>query len=251
MRRIATAALAALAFGACTEADQPITAPEVDALTTIAADGFGESSGYSITIENLTVGQPFTPPLAVTHRAAASLFTFGEAASTELQQIAENGNLAPALGALEGAKHTADLAVAVAGEPSPLMPGQSVTFDLDTESGARQLSFVAMLICTNDGFTGVDGLKLPERVGESVSMDLYAFDAGTELNTESFDDLVPPCPPLTGVPSESPGSGMSNPALAQNGVVDYHPGVAGTGDLDPSIHGWTGAVGRITVERLN
>ncbi len=251
MRKLTVLAAAALVLAACKETEAPITAPQSGALTTVAEDGFGEGGTFEITVENLTYGQPFTPPLTVTHRSAVGLFDLGEAASEGVQQIAENGNLGPALAALQGAKHIADLIVAVAGDPPPVMPGQSVTFQLDTERGARRLSFVSMLICTNDGFTGINGLKLPAEVGQTAHADLYAYDAGTEINTESFDDLVPPCPVLTGVPSTSPGSGMSNPALAEGGVVEYHPGVMGSADLDAMIHGWSGGVGRITVERIS
>jgi hypothetical protein len=48
-----------------------------------------------------------------------------------------------------------------------------------------------MLICTNDGFTGVNKLKLPSEIGQSVTVRTQAYDAGTEL----FADLVPPCAP--------------------------------------------------------
>jgi hypothetical protein len=250
MRTFTVLTAAVLVLAACSDTEAPIAGPETDALATTAEDGFGMAGTFEITVENLTYGQPFTPPLAVTHRSAIALFNVGEAASEGVQQISENGNLGPALDALDGARHVADLVVAVAGDPPPVMPGQSVTFQLSTERGARELSFVSMLICTNDGFTGVNGLKLPAEVGQTASADLYAYDAGTEINTESFDDLVPPCPALTGVPSTSPGSGMSDPALAEGGVVQYHPGVTGSADLDAMIHGWSGAVGRITVERI-
>lgn len=55
---------------------------------------------YEVTIRNLTGGQPFTPPLVATHRAATDLFAVGEAASVGIQEIAENGNLVPAIAAL-------------------------------------------------------------------------------------------------------------------------------------------------------
>ena len=79
-----------------------------------------------------------------------------------------------------------------------------MTFDIDGGPGAKWLSYASMLICTNDGFTGADGLRLPKRVGAAVSATSYAYDAGTEINTEYFGDIVPPCPALTGVASSVP-----------------------------------------------
>jgi hypothetical protein len=103
-----------------------------------------------------------------------------------------------------------------------------------------------MLICTNDGFTGVDSLRLPKDVG-AVVVRSAGYDAGTELNT---GDIVPPCQGLVGVSSGEPGTGTSNPALAEGGVIHHHPGIAGGADLVPAIHGWTDPVAEITVERV-
>jgi hypothetical protein len=49
-----------------------------------------------------------------------------------------------------------------------------------------------MLICTNDGFTGSDGLRLPSKLGQSAMYYMAAYDAGSEINTEDFADIVPP-----------------------------------------------------------
>jgi hypothetical protein len=50
-----------------------------------------------------------------------------------------------------------------------------------------------MLICTNDGLTGVDSLRLPR--GRRPVVD---EPAGYEINTEAWADLVPPGAQLTG-----------------------------------------------------
>lgn len=112
------------------------------------------------------------------------------------------------------------------------------------------LSWASMLICTNDGFTGVDKLKLPSEAGQTVTIETQAYDAGTELNTELFADLVPPCGPLTGVDSMGQGTGTSNPALAEGAVIHHHGGITGVGDLVSAVHGWDDPAAVITVERL-
>jgi hypothetical protein len=210
---------------------------------------------YEVTIENLTAGQPLPPPLVATHRAATDLFTIGQPASFGLKEIAENGNLAPMTMRLGEDKHVfASVAggapLVPAGLPGSAMFGDSVTLTVTAAKGAKLLSFASMLICTNDGFTGVDSLRLPRHVGETVVVQTAGYDAGTELNTEDFADIVPPCQGLVGVSSGEPGTGDSNPALAEGGVIRHHPGILGGADLVPAVHGWTDPVAQVTVERV-
>jgi len=211
---------------------------------------------YEVTITNLTDGQPFTPPVVAVHRQPVDVFTVGEPASVELQEIAENGNLPPMLAALDPAtnRHVSSLAP-VGGPLVPDgLPGSadfddSVTLTVTGDRGAKYLSWASMLICTNDGFTGIDGLRLPKQVGDTVTVTAAGYDAGTELNTEDFADIVPPCQGLVGISSGDPGTGMTNPALAEGGVIHHHDGVLGGNDLQP-LHDWTDPVAMVTVERI-
>jgi len=107
----------------------------------------------------------------------------------------------------------------------------------------ERLSIVAMIICTNDGFTGLDSRPLPAP-GESVSWVAKGYDAGTESNSEVRADLVPA--PFCGAGT---GSGESNPALAEGGVIRPHRTLLGVGDLDPALD-WAGPVARITVTSI-
>ncbi len=68
-----------------------------------------------------------------------------------------------------------------------------------------------------------------------------------KTNTEDFADIVPPCQDLIGVSSADAGTGDSNPALAEGGVIAAHSGIQGGTDLTVSDHGWTDPVARITV----
>jgi hypothetical protein len=210
---------------------------------------------YEVTIDDLTAGQPLTPPVVATHRAATGMFTVGQRASFALKEIAENGNLAPMIAQLGADKHVSDSVAAAAplvpaGLPGSAMFGDSVTLTVTASRGAKFVSVASMLICTNDGFTGVDSLRLPKDVGDAVVVRSAGYDAGTELNTEDFADIVPPCQGLVGVSSGEPGTGTSNPALAEGGVIHHHPGISGGADLVPGIHGWTDPVAEITVERV-
>jgi len=225
-----------------------------------AAGNKAGAATYEVTIENLTSdtetemppapGQWFTPPVIATHRPSTGMFTVGEPASFEVKEIAENGNLGPMVMALDADKHVADHVVAASGSPPPLAPGNSVTVEITGDRGRKYLSFVSMLICTNDGFTGGDTLRLPKEVDETVTMYTNAYDAGTEVNTEDFADIVPPCPALSGVSSDDDGTGTSNPDLAEDGVIHPHTGVEGGVDLLSEVHDWEDSVGRITITRV-
>jgi len=212
---------------------------------------------YRVTITNLTRGQPLTPVAVATHRTSVDAFTVGEPASLGVKEIAENGNLGPFVSSLQGSSGVSEVVqgafpLVPEGTPGAAMFPDSVTFEVHATADARRLSWVSMLICTNDGFTGVDGLKLQVLVSESVTVVTAGYDAGTEINTEDFADIVPPCQGLIGVSSGEAGTGVSNPALAEGGVIHHHPGIQGGADLVPAVHGWDvdEPVAEITVERI-
>jgi hypothetical protein len=199
---------------------------------------------YEVTITNGTGGQPFTPPLASTHEKSADVYDLGKASSYELKEIAENGNLAPMFAERTGNSKVFDVFQAA----GPIGPRGELTFTIDAEGGAKWFSSVSMLVCTNDGFTGVDSVKLPKNVGDRYSVDLNAYETSTEANTENLADIVPPCSDF------ETGTGKSNANLVQQGVIGHHPGITGTGsigalNLTPAAHGWEGAVGSITITR--
>lgn len=212
---------------------------------------------FEVTVTNLTSGQPLTPPVVATHRGAYDAFEVGSPAGEGVQQIAENGDGAPLLAELEASRHvdaflqTGTGPLVPAGLPGSAMFADSVTFEITAGPGATFLSYVSMLICTNDGFTGSDALKLPNRVGDSVTSATLGYDAGTEINTEDFADIVPPCQALVGVTSEDAGTGVTNPALAEGGVIHHHDGIVGIADLVPEVHGWntSAPVAEISVTR--
>jgi Spondin_N len=212
---------------------------------------------YEVKITNLTSGQPLTPPVVATHKPKHAVFDVGQPASVGVREIAENGNSAPLLAFLETdplnqfsdfVESTEGPLVPV-GVPGDMMFDQSVTLTVDARRKARRLSWVSMLICTNDGMTGVDSLKLPRKEGKTRGKRTDGYDAGTEINTEDYADIVPPCQALIGDSSGEIGTGVSDPALAEGEVIRHHPGIEGGSDLDPAIHGWTDPVARIRVKR--
>lgn len=111
-----------------------------------------------------------------------------------------------------------------------------------------------MLICTNDGFTGVSAMKLPVHVGDNVSVGTLGYDAGTEIDTEDYAEIVPPCQGLIGdnAGESDAGTGTTNPALAEHGAVTIHAGIQGIAELSTSIHGWdvTEPVASLSIMRI-
>lgn len=245
-RRRATAGVAAVA-GAVTLAV---------GLTPALAGGSDHAPTYRVTIENLTTGQALTPAIAATHSGRHLLFDVGRPASDEIVQIAENGDLGPMSGFIASSPSVIDSFTGSAPQVPAANPGRTpfssrVTFDIDGRRGHDRISWAAMLVCTNDGFTGVDGLRLPAKVGQTVVARAAAYDAGSEANTEDFGDIVPPCQGLIGVTGGETGTGASDPALATNGVITHHVGVTGREDLVPAVHGWSDPVASITVTRID
>ncbi|MDJ0759054.1 MAG: spondin domain-containing protein [Woeseiaceae bacterium] len=207
---------------------------------------------YKVTIYNLTAGQPFTPPVIAVHNRRADIFEVGEYANDGVIAIAENGDNNPLLAALASDTNVIDYAVGNAPIVPANNPGETgfdsiASFTITTDRRNRRLSLVAMLICTNDGFTGIDSIRLPRH---STTVYARGYETRTERNTEDFADIVPPCQGLIGESSDDQGAGQSNPLLAEDGVIIPHVGVIGDNDLKRAVHDWADPVAKIVIERV-
>jgi hypothetical protein len=180
-----------------------------------------------------------TPFVVATHERMFTLFERGQVASNGLQQLAENGGVPVLVDELLANTAVADVQVAAPAAGPPVHPGESVTVEVTANAEAPWITLAGMLICTNDGFGGV----ITKAPSDSKTVFGYAYDAGTEINTETYADLVPPCDGL-GL------AGETNPDLAENRGIRPHLGIIGNADLDPSVHGWSGAVIMVEIERL-
>jgi Spondin_N len=233
----------------------------VSALVLMAAGprAFAQSSSlvtYRVTLANMTNSQPLSPPVAATHEAGIHMFEVGQMASEGIRAIAEDGEPTPMFQALSAAKQVTE-AVNI-GQPlarKGTTAGNftdSVTFLIHARPGDR-FSIATMLICTNDGFTGLDSVELPQQGAQTFMLNSY--DAGTENNTEKSKDIVDPCSALgpEKLPGDPDGNVDTDPAVdttpAQ--VIQSHPGIRGVGDLKPAVHGWKDPVAMVTIERMN
>ncbi len=214
---------------------------------------------YEVTLENLTNGQPFSPPVAVTHSTDVRMFNVDGQASDALAAIAQDGDPMPMVELLND---IASGVTDVVNVGHPLTPSgatailegnevtESATFTITAAPGDF-LSLAAMLICTNDGFVGLDSAALPD-VGEEQVFALGGYDAGREENTEVSADLVDPCSALgpvalTGDPNGNLDDGDIATGPAQ--PIAEHPGISGGADLSVDAHGWI-EVATVTIRRV-
>lgn len=253
MRRTALLSITSiLALAACAD-ESRVTSPAANAAAlgarpdVIAEANAAAEHAYQVTIENLTTGQVFSPGVIATHTKEASVWEVGARASEGIRRIAEDGDDATAVAELSGAPGLHAVISTLApisriGGPAGLP--RSRTFTIHASANANRLSVAVMLICTNDGFTGLSGVKLPGGF-EPESYVVGAWDAGTEQNNERFNQIVDPCQMAGPVVSPPDGNGR----VATNGVITTHPNIAGVGDLSVALHGWRFPVARITIQR--
>lgn len=195
---------------------------------------------YIVTIENLAPGQPFSAPVAATHKEGLHMFQVGQPASEEIEAIAEDGKYMPMFEKLNGS----DMVTQTAAVITHIV--NSATLEITAHPGDR-FSLATMLICTNDGFTGLDAVQLPE-TGSAEFM-LETYDAGTENNTEQSQDIVDGCSKFgpVNLPGDPDGNEDKAVATEPANAIEVHPGIQGNADLTVDTHGWTNPVARVTI----
>ncbi len=221
------------------------------ALVIAATTSSVQAQQLSVSVENLTNGMNFTGLLISAHDDATHLFQTGEAASAELQAMAEGGAL-PGLVALLGSANNA--VDPVGGLLGPGLKSPAAAIDTGT-SNNKYLSVVAMMLPTNDGFIGLDGWEIPTTSG-TYTIYLNGYDAGTEANDEIINGGgMPNTPGIPAAPSGPTGTGASGVAGAdENQTIHIHRGnlgdtdaTGGKSDVDSRVHRWLNPVARVTV----
>ncbi len=203
-----------------------------------------EAVEFKVTLTNLTMGAPtqggqiFSPPIFVTHGHGFSIGASGELASMQLGILAETGNNGP-LAELAMGSDAVGSVVAMGAPDGLVFPsGGSVMTTVSASSDAGYLSLATMLVQTNDGIVLGNSLPLFDEDGKprSFTMDLIAYDAGTEDNNELATHV--PGPPFEG----GERAPTADPIMA-------HPGIAGTADVGTAF-GWTEPTATVTVEAI-
>ncbi len=169
--------------------------------------GAATAATLEVTVTNLQGegGFSITPLYTAFHNGEFDAFDVGSAASAGLELIAETGQAGP--GNQPGTIANERLAVdpnstggviASADGPPPIQPGEveSRQFDVDTTNGAVFLTFLSMLLPSNDTFIGNDNAQAYQIFdgmgnftgGTSITVTgNHIYDAGTEANDAGVD----------------------------------------------------------------
>ena len=196
---------------------------------------------WEVSITNLTPpgpgppgSQPLSPPLFVVHTEKVHVWQLGQIATHVVAAIAEDANNAPAVSAYTGFPGVASVFTGAGG---PIPSGGSRTYMVRTRGRFDRLSLVTMLVNTNDGFTGLDSLRLR---GRGATLKTLAYDGGSEKDNQLRGFIPGPCcgHPFVRDPEGAP--------------IHRHAGIqSGVGDLNPATYGWTGPVATITIKRVS
>ncbi len=200
---------------------------------------------FEVSVTNETAGQPFSPMTLVVHQAGQAFWEIGQPVTVALERIAESGNAMFWRDALK-----ADSMVYQIKEGKGLiLPGQSETFTVELSPAVLandpRISFAAMLGKTNDGLVLMSGQKLNTlKSGETASMQLLSYDAGTELNRETAATLGA----LGGEGFSAVRDDRVDQLTLHPGVVSKDDGLTNSGLTD--LEKWDNAVAKVDIKRL-
>jgi hypothetical protein len=201
---------------------------------TAFAEPFYKGKKLRVTITNITKAQIFSPPIVITHNDNFTLFELGEPASPELALLAEDGDSSLLIGEVSASPDVHAYVVA----DGPVLPGKSLTIDVDVDRSFRLVSLAGMLVTTNDAFVAVHSERIPLGLKH---LKAAAYDAGSEVNSEDCGFIPgPPC-----------GNGGVRDTVGAEGFVHIHSGIHGVGDLLTYRDDWRNPVAEITMQLIN
>ncbi len=214
--------------------------------------GSAQAATVDVTVTNLTQGLYFTPIMLAAQDGSTTVFQVGSAASSDLRAMAEGGDTS----GLQTLLTSAGAVISDNPAAGLLAPGGSATASAIDTGTNNYLSVAAMILPSNDGFIGVNQWEIPSEAG-TYTIDLNAYDAGTEANDEIRGGGTPgeagfPVPgPLDALLGQN-GSGVTVTESNQN--VHIHRSslgdtnaTGGTSDIDSTVQRWLNPVARITV----
>jgi hypothetical protein len=217
-------------------------------------EGDSAAREYRVTVANNTRGQPFTPPAVAVHRPSVEVFSVGDDVNEPTEEVAENGNLGPLVDLIQSTNAIRGSAVG----GSPLVPEDDpgdtdlpyyAELTVGADASATHMTFLSMLIATNDGIVGLDTVELPGEVNESQTIYANGYDVGSEENTELFEDMVPAAQSLI-IGGEPEGTTQSDSSLQEDKPIRPHPGIQGVGNLPPEVYDWREPAALVQVERV-
>ncbi|GAB5454741.1 MAG: hypothetical protein Hens2KO_09700 [Henriciella sp.] len=221
----------------------------------LRGDAIGDGETFTISVTNtLSEGGTFLTPVWFGFHDGQNfdLYDRGEAASTGLERVAEDGNIGAIASEFSQAAGQNGVDAGVfglgAGAPGPIDPGETATFTINVnpdDVGRGYFTWITMVIPSNDAFLASPGNPLTDAIfdangnfnGPLIVQRFGAdvLDAGTEQNTEVDAAFLNQTAPNTGID--------------ENGVITLHPGFNGSAALPDgtpvNILGGTTAAGTI------
>ena len=229
-------------------AEEP--AAEEEAPAEEVAPEMPASQMFEITLTNLTEGvhgesgQTLSPAIFAAHPAGVKLAEVGQPASELIVALAEGGDVSGLAAFATAAGANVMIAMNADMTRRYTMPGQSTTVTLTADMINSSLSVGSMLVSTNDAFIAAIDVPLFDEDGMpvSASLDLMAYDAGSEDNTEMASDIPGPL----GL-DEATDPPMSNERVpTEGGVIAAHEGIQGVGDVSEAF-AWEEPMAMLTI----
>ena len=208
--------------------------PAMQILVTPSGQAAPEMADFGFTLENLTAGQPITPPVVVVHDPNVDVFEYTSPDELDgIDDLAEGGvqdDLVTTLSMMPGVVWVYGL-----DSGGPIVPGATYTEGRLYGVEGASVTLVAMFACTNDAYIRVtNGLDVG-RAGCCHSADrstALVFDSGSETNDETMATI-----PCLGGPEAALSEGLGE------GTRSPHAGIVGNADLSKETHGWTDSHG--------
>ena len=202
-------------------------------------------ASFDVSVDNLTNAQPLSPVAVIGHLDGYTVFVIGDAATVGLEDMAEGGDNTALL-----AEADADANVMVsASGAAPIGPAGSETVSievLESDVANLKISVATMLVNTNDAFSALDAMDVSSlAVGDSIMVELVAYDAGTEADTEAAGDI--PGPAGGGEGFNMARSDAADRVAMHAGVVSQDDGFV-TSDLTEQ-HRFDNPVMRVRIAR--
>lgn len=214
------------------------------ALAALSLSGIAQASDLKVTFTNLTpAGGVGVAPLWVGfHNSSFDAFDLGTAASLGIERAAEDGNPTQ-LGSIFAATAAGGVQGVLPGGPAFSGDTRTLTFSgLDLAGANRYFSYAAMVVLSNDFFTGNDNAEqfdlsslLP---GSKLSIYLSAgnvYDAGTEVN--DFHDSAANGKYGIGGGQKGPNQGADEHGVVHQLTGNPYASFLGQ-DLVPEGHDW-------------
>ena len=205
--------------------------PAMQIFVTPAGVAAPEAVDFGFTLENLTAGQPITPPVVVVHDPNVDVFDYTSPDELDgIDDLAEGGlqvDLVATLNRTPGV-------VWVYGIDSggPIGPDATYTEGKLYGVSGADVTLVGMFACTNDGYIRVTGgvMSADGVVSFGGPSTALVFDSGSEANDETMATI-----PCLGGPEAALSEGLGE------GERSLHTGIVGNADLSKETHGWTDA----------